>query len=75
MSDAVIVALASLAGTGLTVFGGVKLITYRIEQLEKKVEKHNGFYDRIYSLEKADEINRVEHSVFDKRISNIERGG
>lgn len=73
MSDVIIVSLISLAGTFLTVFSGVKLITYRIDQLEKKVEKHNQFYDRIYTLEKNKDVNAIEHSNFDRRISNIER--
>ena len=44
MSDAVIVAMVSLVGTLAGTFGGItkanKLTMYRINQLEKKVEKH-----------------------------------
>jgi hypothetical protein len=55
MSDAVLVAL--IAG-GASIFSGlvssfiaVKLISWRVEQLEKKVEKHNDFMSRIALLE------------------------
>lgn len=55
MSETVIVALLSLLGTLLGTFGGIitanKLTIYRLEQLEKKVEKHNGVIERMYKLE------------------------
>ena len=45
MNDTVLVALLSLAGTLCGAFGGIltssRLTTYRIAQLEAKVEKHN----------------------------------
>lgn len=55
MSDVVIIGLLSLVGTLGGTFGGImaasKLTTYRIEQLEKKVDKHNSVIDRTYKLE------------------------
>lgn len=55
MSDAVLVALIGVLGSGIGAFGGVlissKLTQYRLEQLEKKVEVHNGVIDRVYKLE------------------------
>ena len=39
----VIVGGLSLLGTLAGSFGGMRLMTYRIEQLEKKVDKHNNF--------------------------------
>ena len=57
MSDAIIVACLSLVGTLLgSIFGILaanKLTNYRIEQLEKKVEKHNNVIERVYRLETA----------------------
>ena len=45
MSEVVIVALIGLLGSAIGTFGGIlvsnKLTIYRIEQLEKKVEKYN----------------------------------
>lgn len=59
MSDAIIVALIGLAGSGVGSLVGVltssKLTIYRIEQLEKRVEKHNNLIDRTYKLEQREE--------------------
>lgn len=55
MSDAVLAAIIGLLGSAIGSLGGfvicIKLITYRIEQLEKRVEKHNNVIDRTYKLE------------------------
>ena len=55
MSDVVIVGLLSLVGTIIGTLGGIiatsRLTTYRIEQLEKKVDKHNNLIERVYKLE------------------------
>ena len=42
-------------GTFAGTFSGIKLITYRIQQLEKKVEKHNQVIERVYKLEQHEE--------------------
>lgn len=63
MSDVIIVAILSLVGTLagslLGILAANKLTNYRIEQLEKKVEKHNQVVERVYQLE-ADENNIKE---------------
>lgn len=60
MSDTVVVALISLVGTLGGTFGGIlvsaKLTNYRIAELEKKVEKHNNFAERMPVIE-----NEIEH--------------
>lgn len=38
-----------------------KLMTYRIEQLEKKVDKHNSVIDRTYHLEAQVEV--IENEI------------
>ena len=47
--------LISLLGTAIGTFGGImasnKLTNYRIEQLEKKVSKHNDLVERMYNVE------------------------
>lgn len=67
MNDTVIIALISLLGTLGGTFGGIltsaKLTTYRIEQLEKKVEQHNNFAARIPVLE--EKIKVEEHRIED----------
>lgn len=55
MSEAIIVAILSLFGTCIGSIAGImtanKLTIYRIEQLEKKVEKHNSVVERTFKLE------------------------
>lgn len=67
MSDTVIVAILALIGTLAGTFGGImtsnKVTTFRIEQLEKKVSKHNNLMERTYQLEGR--MNEVEHDVRD----------
>lgn len=76
MSDIVIVALISLAGTMIGSFAGIvtanKLITYRIEQLEKKVDKHNQVIDRVYKLEQSEAVFQEAMSVANHRIGDLE---
>ena len=57
--------LASLVGT----FGGIitstKLTNYQINELKKRVDKHNNVIERTYKLE--------EHSKYlDERIARLE---
>lgn len=52
MTDVVVVAILSLIGTLIGSFSAGKLVTYRIEQLEKKVEKHNDVVERFAVLER-----------------------
>ncbi len=76
MSDAVVVAVLSLIGTLGGTFGGImtanKLTNYRIEQLEKKVERHNKVIDRVYKLEQRDAVVEEEIKVANHRISDLE---
>lgn len=55
MSEGVVSALLALFGTMFGTFGGIitsgKLTNYRLEQLEKKVDRHNNFAMRIPILE------------------------
>lgn len=74
MDSEIILALVTLFGNIVTLICGLQVIKYRIAQLEKKVEKHNQFYDKVNALEKEEEINKVEHISFDKRITTLERG-
>lgn len=66
MSDAIIVAILSLVGTFAGSFGGMKLISYRIEQLEKKVEEHNSVIKRTFILE--EQMKEVT-----RRVENLEK--
>lgn len=57
MSEVIIVALLSLAGTLCGSWAGIrqsnKLTCYRIEQLEVKVNKHNNLVERMMAVEES----------------------
>jgi len=58
MTEAVIVALITgglaMLSNVIVVFANNSKTLYRIEQLEKKMEKHNSLQDRIVKLEMND---------------------
>jgi hypothetical protein len=66
MSPEITVGLLSLAGTLIGSLAGImaanKLTVYRIEQLEKKVDKHNTVVERVALLENDNkmECNRID---------------
>lgn len=77
MSDAIAVALIGLAGSAIGTFSGVivgsKLMLYRIEQLEIKVDKHNNLIDRTYKLEERTEVQEEKIKVANHRIDDLEK--
>lgn len=77
MSDAVLVALIGLAGSGLGSVLGIlvssKLTQYRLEQLEKKVETHNQVIDRVYKLEERTELQEEKIKVANHRLDDLEK--
>ena len=77
MSETIVVALIGLIGSGAGAFGGIlvssKLTQYRLEQLEKKVEIHNGVIDRVYKLEERTELQEEKIKVANHRIDDLEK--
>ena len=70
MPETIVVAIISLIGT---LFGSylaqrktTALVVYRLEQLEKKVDKHNSVIERTCILEE-------KMKVANHRISNLEK--
>lgn len=63
MSDTVLVALISFVGTFIGSFTGMNLIKWRIQQLEKKVEKHNSVVERTFRIE--DDIKYIKEDIKD----------
>ena len=76
MSDAVIVSLiglgGSLIGSLLGILVSSKLTQYRLEQLEKKVDKHNNVIERMYALEERVALNEEKIKVENHRIEDLE---
>jgi hypothetical protein len=70
MSETVIVGLLALIGTLSGTFGGIlianRLTNYRLEQLEKKVDKHNSVIDRMYCAEKRLDV--IDQRLEDKGL-------
>ena len=69
MDSAIIVAIISGLFTLIGSFGGIiassRLTTYRIQQLEEKVNKHNRVIERVYALERHNEVQ-------DEKIKNLD---
>lgn len=70
MNTEIIIALVSMAGTLLGTFGGIvtssKLTSFRLEQLEQKVDRHNNFAQRMPVVEE-------KIKVLNHRIEDLER--
>lgn len=68
MAD-ILLALIAFAGTLVGTFGGIltanRLSTYRIEQLEKKVEKHNNLVERMFAVESS--VKSAHHRIDELR--------
>ena len=77
MPTELIIALISLGGTALGTFGGIfintRLSNYRIEQLEKKVDKHNSLIERTYAIEQHNAVVDEEIKVANHRIDDLEK--
>lgn len=62
--------MLALIGTAMGTFGGIlasaKLTTYRIEQLEKKVDRHNNFAEKIPIIQE-------QLKVANHRIDDLEK--
>ena len=67
MAETIITSILSLVGTLGGTFGGIlvasKLTNYRIEQLEKQVEKHNSVVERMFVVE--GDVKELQHEVAD----------
>lgn len=77
MSETVIVAVCSMLGTLLGSIAGVmaanKLSNYRIQQLEKKVEKHNTIIERTAVLERDSKTLFKYCDQFRERLEDLPR--
>lgn len=76
MSDVIIVGILSLVGTLAGAYLANRkssaLIAYRLEELEKKVDKHNTVIERTYALEERASVMEEKLDVANHRIKDLE---
>lgn len=76
MNEQILISLLSFAGTLIGTLAGIfaaaRLSNYRIQQLEKKVDKHNNLIERVYRIEQHEAV--IEHKLktADHRITDLE---
>lgn len=69
---AIITSVFTLLGVVITVAVGNNKTLYRIEQLEKKQDKHNTLIERMYSAEDKISILDERIKVANHRIDDLE---
>lgn len=50
------------------------LITYKLDELTKRVDKHNNVIERTYKLEELTAVQEEQIKVANHRIEDLERG-
>ena len=77
MTEGIIIAVLSLIGTLAGSYfsnrAGQKLIAYRIEKLEEKVDKHNAVIERTYKLEEETAVLDEKMKVANHRLDDLEK--
>lgn len=69
---ALIVGGLELVGVIITVWLGNSKTLYRIEQLEKKQDKHNTLIERMYKVEDRLNVDEEKIRVANHRIKDLE---
>lgn len=76
MDSSILTAVLAFAGTLIGTLGGIlasnKLTNYRLQELEKKVEKHNSVIERVYKIEQHEAVVDEEIRVANHRIHDLE---
>lgn len=70
----VLALIGTLAGAYIANRRSAALIAYRLEQLEKKVQAHNGLIERTYRLEERTELQEEKLRAVNRRLEGLERG-
>lgn len=75
MENIIIAALGFIGALAGTYFSNRKaqaLMAYRLEELEKKVDKHNNLVERTYRLEEQHAVLEEKVKVANHRIDDLE---
>ena len=76
MAESIIVALItgglSLLGVYIANRKSAALMEYRLEQLEKKQDKHNNLIERMYAVEEKTELQEAELARHKERLRILE---
>lgn len=69
-SEGIVIAFLGIIGSAIGSFGGIlssqRMVKYRLNKLEEKVDKHNNLVERMSSLE-------IRNKVCEHRIENLEK--
>lgn len=79
--DSIIIAIVSplISGAAAIIVGAMSsaktkaLIEYKLDELTKKVEKHNSIIERTYKLEELTALQEEKIKVANHRIEDLER--
>lgn len=79
--DSIIIAIVSplISGAAAIIVGAMSsaktkaLIEYKLDELTKKVEKHNNVIERTYKLEELTALQEEKIKVANHRIEDLER--
>lgn len=76
MSEAIVVAILSLVGTAIgsvvSVLTANRLTNYKIDALQRQVEKHNQVIERTFKLEEHSAVIDEQIKVANHRIADLE---
>jgi len=67
--------LGTMVGTGGGIIISSKLTNYRLSQLEKKMDKHNNFIERVFILEEQTANMKDDICENKTAIHDLEKGG
>ena len=78
MTSELMIGVLSLLGTLIGSIAGIltanKLVVYRIEQLEKKVDKHNSIIERFALLEQENKTQWMRIDEMREDLEYLKRG-
>lgn len=64
--------VGTLAGSYFSNNKNAAIIAYKIQELEKKVEKHNSVVERVFHLEQCQAVTDEQIKVANNRIKDLE---